>query len=101
MIPAAIPMITAELIVTKPAAGVMTTSPATMPEQNPSTLGCPRVIHSATAQANPAVAAASVVVANAFDAIPSAPSADPALKPYQPTQSMPVPIIHSTIECGG
>jgi hypothetical protein len=59
------------------------------------------VTHSATAQVNPAVAAASVVVAKALEAMASAPSAEPALKPYQPTQSMPVPTMQSTIECGG
>src|SRR5688572_18333723 len=93
-------MITDEEAETKPAQGVITTRPATMPEQKPRTEGFPFVIHSASAQMKPAVAAASVVVAKAFEAIASAPSAEPALKPYQPTQSMPVPIAHSTIECG-
>jgi hypothetical protein len=31
----------------------------------------------------------------------SAPAALPALNPYQPTQSIPVPIIHRTMLCGG
>src|SRR6476646_7308682 len=39
----------------------------------------------------PAMAAARVVVAKALEATPSAATAEPALKPYQPTQSMPVP----------
>src|SRR5689334_858151 len=94
-------MITADETLTKPAPGVITTRPATMPEQKPSTLGWPLTIHSATAQTKPATAAAIVVVANAFEAMASAPSAEPALKPYQPTQSMPVPTIQSTMECGG
>src|SRR5688572_8602135 len=94
-------MMTAEVELTKPQAGVMTTKPATMPEQKPSTLGLPRRIHSATAQTKPATAAARVVVVKALEAIASAPSAEPALNPYQPTQSMPVPTIQSTIECGG
>ncbi len=94
-------MIIAPLVVTKPQAGVMTTRPATMPEQKPRTLGLPRMIHSAMAQTKPAVAAASVVVVKALEAIASAPSAEPALKPYQPTQSMPVPTIQSTMLCGG
>src|SRR6478735_6506493 len=68
-------MITAEIAVTKPQAGVITTRPAT--------------------------AAARVVVVKALEAIASAPRAEPALKPYQPTQSMPVPTIQRTIECGG
>src|SRR5688500_17674576 len=99
--PARITMMTDELTDTNPAPGVITTKPATMPEQNPSTLGFPRAIHSTRAQTKPAVAAASVVVAKALDAIASAPSAEPALNPYQPTQSMPVPTIQSTMECGG
>ena len=36
----------------------------------------------------------------AFAAMPSAATALPALKPYQPTQSIPVPIIVSTRLCG-
>ena len=71
-----------------------------MPEQNPRTLGLPRVIHSIMGQTKPAVAAAKVVVVNALAAIASAPRAEPALKPYQPTQSMPVPTMHKVIECG-
>src|SRR6187401_3401646 len=94
--PASTPMITAEFAVTNPQAGVMTTRPATIPEQKPRTLGLPRRSHSAIAHVNPATAAARVVVVKAFDAIASAPSADPALKPYQPAQSMPVPTIQRT-----
>src|SRR5512145_1695161 len=100
-IPAATAMIIAPVGVTKPAAGVMTTSPATIPEQNPRTLGLPRRIHSAAAQTNPAVAAQSIVVVKALDAIASAPRAEPALNPNQPTYSMPVPTMQRTMECGG
>src|ERR1700757_1565566 len=78
----------------------MTTNPATTPEQNPSTLGLPRSTYSNIAQTNDATAGASVVVMNAFAAIPSAPSALPALNPYQPTQSIPEPTIQSTMLCG-
>src|SRR5688572_26007420 len=99
--PARTPMMTAEVAETKPAAGVMTTRPAKMPEQKPRTLGLPRVTHSIIAQTKPATAAASVVVVKALEAMASAPSAEPALKPYQPTQSMPVPTMQSTMECGG
>ena len=98
--PAKTPTRTAEVGVMKPQAGVTTTKPATMPEQNPRTLGLPRVIHSIIGQTKPAVAAAKVVVVKALAAMASAPSAEPALKPYQPTQSMPVPTMHKVIECG-
>ena len=46
------------------------------------------------------MAAASVVVMKACEATPSAATALPALKPYQPTHSMPVPIMVSTRLCG-
>ena len=46
------------------------------------------------------MAVASVVVVKALDAITSAPKAEPALKPYQPTHSMPVPMAHKTMLCG-
>src|SRR5580765_962269 len=94
--PAATPMISEPAGVTKPHAGVMTTSPATAPEQKPSTLGLPLSIHSAIGQTNEATAVARVVVVNALAAMTSAPTALPALKPYQPTQSMPVPTIQRT-----
>src|SRR5438067_13093475 len=86
---------------TKPQAGVMTTNPATAPEQKPRMLGLPLRMYSAPAQTNDATAVASVVVMNAFAAIPSAATALPALNPYQPTHSIPVPTMQSTIECGG
>src|SRR5215471_11201286 len=100
MIPAAIPMITAPLGATYPQAGVITTRPATAPEQKPSTLGLPRNAYSSMAHVNEATAVASVVVVNAFAAIPSGARALPALKPYQPTQSKPVPTMHNTMLCG-
>src|SRR5438034_8971629 len=78
----------------------MTTSPATAPEQNPSTLGLPRSAYSSMAQVNEATAVASVVLVNAFAAIPSGARALPALKPYQPTQSNPVPTMQSTMLWG-
>src|SRR6266404_4316386 len=87
--------------VTKPHAGVITTRPATAPEQKPSTLGLPRVIHSAIGHTKEATAVASVVVVNALAAITSAATALPALKPYQPTHSIPVPIMQRTMLCGG
>jgi polyisoprenoid-binding protein YceI len=55
-----------------------------MPEQKPSTLGLPRSEPFGRGPEKPATAAASVVVVKALAAMASAPSADPALKPYQP-----------------
>src|SRR5436190_23619049 len=94
-------MIIAPVTFTKPQAGVITTNPATAPEQKPRMLGLPLNSHSAIAQTNDATAVAIVVVMNALAATPSAATAEPALKPYQPTQSMPVPTIQSTMLCGG
>src|SRR5258706_261556 len=93
--PANTPMRTAPDALTNPAAGVITTRPATIPEQNPNTVGLPRVIHSRAGHVIPATAAERVVVMKAFAAMPSAATALPALKPYQPTQSMPVPTMVS------
>src|SRR3954454_19300138 len=93
-------MITALVGATKPAPGVMTTRPATAPEQKPSTVGLPRVTHSRSGQTLAATAVARVVVVKAFAAMPSEATALPALKPYQPTQSMPVPTMVSTRLCG-
>src|SRR4051812_27586339 len=98
--PASRPITTAPFAVTKPEPGVITTRPATTPEQNPSTVGLPRVTHSSAGHTAPATAAASVVATNALAEIPSAATALPALKPYQPTHSMPVPTAVSTRLCG-
>src|SRR5205807_285183 len=98
--PAATPTTTAPVGSTYPQAGVITTNPPTAPEQKPSTLGLPRRRYSSIAQVKEATAVASVVVVKAFAAMPSAPNALPALKPYQPTQSMPVPTMQSTMLCG-
>ena len=84
----------------KPQAGVTTTSPATAPEQKPKIDGLPRVIHSNAGQTKHATAVATVVVLNALAATPSAAKAEPALNPYQPTHSMPVPMAHSTMLWG-
>src|SRR5438552_17843374 len=97
--PAATPISTAPVGSTYPQAGVITTNPATAPEQNPSTLAFPRNTYSNIAQVKDATAVASVVVVNAFAAMPSAPSALPALKPYQPTQSIPAPTMQRTMLC--
>src|SRR6185369_17329128 len=83
---------------TKPAAGVITTRPATTPEPKPRALGLPEWIHSANIQVSPAAAGARVVVVKARPAKPPAASeqlgptmAEPALKPNQPNQSRPTP----------
>src|SRR5436190_15016380 len=101
MRPAQIPIITEPVTSTNPQAGVITTRPATAPEQNPRMLGLPRNAYSAIAHTNDATAVAMVVVVNAFAAMPSAATALPALNPYQPTQSIPVPTIQRTMLCGG
>src|ERR1051325_12207765 len=101
MMPAATPIATAPLGVTKPHAGVMTTRPATAPEQKPSTLGLPLVMYSNIAHTKDATAVAIVVVVKALAATPSAATAEPALKPYQPTQSIPVPMAQRAMLCGG
>src|SRR4030095_1316014 len=85
---------------TYPQAGVITTSPPTAPEQKPRTLGLPRSAYSRIAHLNEPTAGASVVLMTAFAAIPSGARALPALKPYQPTQSKPVPTMQSTMLCG-
>src|SRR5918998_530021 len=78
-------------IVTKPAAGVMATSPTTAPMQAPRAEGFLPIIQSKNIQPSIAVADAVLVVANAMAAVPLAASAEPALKPNQPNQSIPVP----------
>src|SRR4051812_4620380 len=94
-------MITEPVMSTNPQAGVMTTRPATAPEQKPRMLGLPRTTYSAMAHAKDATAVAIVVVVKALAAIPSAATALPALNPYHPTQSIPVPTIQRTMLCGG
>src|SRR5438477_6542415 len=86
---------------TKPHAGVITTKPATAPEQKPRMLGLPLTSHSVIGQTKEATAVAIVVVMKALAATPSAATALPALNPYQPTHSMPVPTMQSTMLCGG
>ena len=68
--------------VMKPHAGVTTTRPATAPEQKPSTLAFLRTMYSSTAHVAQATPVASVVVVKALAAMPSAATAEPALKPY-------------------
>ncbi len=85
-------MMMAEPGLTKPAAGVIETRPATAPVAAPSRVGLPPVAHSVNIQVRAAAAAAVLVVTNATAAKPSAASALPALKPNQPTHRMPAPV---------
>ena len=71
---------------------MIATRPATAPEIAPSTEGLPFAIHSANIQASAAAAVAICVTAIAMPARPPAPTAEPALKPNQPTHSSEAPI---------
>src|SRR5262249_61673379 len=94
-------MTRAPMGVTKPAAGVTATSPATAPEAAPSTVGLPRELHSVSIQPRAAAAAAVFVVVKACTASPLAASALPALNPNQPNQSRPAPITVRGRVCRG
>lgn len=86
--------------VTKPLAGVIVASPATAPEQRPKTDERPRIIRSRTPQVSRPASALKVVAVKALAAILSAATALPALNPYHPNHSMPVPTMHKTMLCG-
>src|SRR6185312_9084730 len=86
---------------TKPDAGVMATRPATAPEQIPITVGLPRCSHSTIIQVKPATAVAICVTVIAMPACMLAVTAEPALKPNQPTHSSEAPMKVSTMLCGG
>src|ERR671923_1139434 len=76
--------------VTKPAAGVIATSPTTAPVTIPSTLGL-LSFQLKNIQTIAAAAAAVFVVTSAFTAKPLADSALPPLNPNQPIHSRPAP----------
>ena len=94
------PMTKAPVTPTKPDAGVIATRPATAPEAMPSTDGLPLAIHSVNIHASAATAVASCVTTIAMPARPSAATAEPALKPNQPTHSSEAPISVSVRLCG-
>src|SRR6202008_4992247 len=94
-------MISADIGLTNPAAGVIAARPATAPEIAPSALGFPFRSHSAPLQPIAAAAPAKCVATNALVAIPPAASALPALNPNHPTHSKHAPIKLSTTLCGG
>src|SRR5580658_10149439 len=90
--PAATPMMIEAPGSTKPDAGVIATNPATAPDTQPSTEGLPLAIHSANIHPSAAAAVAIWVTVIAMPARPLAPTAEPALKPNQPTHSSDAPI---------
>src|SRR3569832_2467174 len=89
--PASKPITRPPMVPTKPAAGVFATRPATAPEAAPSIEGLPLAIHSPKVQETVAAAVASSVLMKASAADPLASSAEPALKPNQPTHSSETP----------
>src|SRR5690606_25061518 len=90
------PITSAPMGPTKPEAGVIATRPATAPDTRPKALGLPWLAHAKDIQVSAAAAAADSVTSIAMPATPSAATSEPALKPNQPTQSMPAPTIVMT-----
>src|SRR5688500_16966539 len=99
MTPAPRPIRIAAVGVTKPAAGVIATRPATAPIAAPSGLGVPLCIQPTVIQASAAIAAAVFVLMKAETARPLAANAEPALKPNQPNHSRPAPRIVIVASC--
>ena len=98
--PAMKPMIRPPPMPTLPAAGVMATRPATAPEAAPSIEALPRISASPMHQASTAAAVANSVLMKARAAKPLASSAEPALKPNQPTHSSEAPTMVRVRLCG-
>src|SRR5687767_6835511 len=99
--PEARPMTNAPGMPTLPAAGVIATRPATAPEAAPSMVGLPLNSASPRLQESTAQAVAMYVLRNASAAELPASSAEPALKPNQPTQRSEAPIMVSGRLCAG
>src|SRR6202051_5347984 len=99
--PAATPIAIDPTGPTKPDAGVMATRPATAPEQMPMTVGFPRMAHSTNIQVSAATAVAICVTVMAMPACIPAVTAEPALKPNQPTHNSEAPMNVKTTLCGG
>ena len=78
----------------------MVPRPATAPDRMPSTEGLPRLVHSIAIQVRAATAAEMWVLSMALPASSPDDSADPALKPNQPTHSSEVPTRVRTRLCG-
>src|SRR4051812_18234 len=100
MKPATKPMTIAPIRPTLPQAGVMATRPATAPEAAPSIEALPFMSASPMHHASTAADVAEKVLMNASTALLPASSAEPALKPNQPTHSSEAPTIVSVSECG-
>src|SRR5450755_2805141 len=98
--PAARPTTSAPSRPTLPQAGVIATSPATAPDAAPTIDALPLKSASARDQASTAHAVAEKVLMKASTAVPLASSAEPALKPNQPTHSSAAPTMVSVTECG-
>src|SRR6185295_17285824 len=99
--PAAIPITNAPGMPTLPAAGVIATRPATAPEAAPNMVGLPLKTASPRLQERTAQAVARKVLMKASAAKPFASSAEPALKPNQPTQRSAAPTIVRGRLCAG
>src|SRR6478609_7522253 len=84
-------MMTAVAGETYPAAGVIVARPATAPVSKPRNLGFLAARQSIAIQAMAANEAAISVLMKATAVVPSTRNSDPALNPYQPNQSSPVP----------
>src|SRR6516162_2533167 len=99
--PAAMPIQNEPIGPTNPEAGVMATKPATAPEQMPMTVGLPFRIHSTIIHVKAAVAVAVWVTSIAMPACRPAVTAEPALKPNQPTHRSEAPISVNTMLWAG
>ena len=85
---------------TSPEAGVIAAKPAIEPVTAPNTLAFPFLIFSAKDHTMVAVAADRCVTTSVWAASPLAANWLPALKPNQPTHSIPVPVTHNGKLCG-
>ena len=94
------PINTATNGVTKPADGVIETSPATIPVMLPSNVGFPNFTHSIIIQDNIAPTTAKLVVKNALTATELTLKALPVLNPSQPIQRKTAPINERGKLCG-
>src|SRR5438067_1724480 len=99
--PAATPIASEPTGPTKPDAGVIATRPATAPVQMPMTVGLPRTAHSTNIQVSAATAVAICVTVIAMPATTLLATAEPALKPNQPTHNSEAPMKVSTMLCPG
>src|SRR5215471_11294938 len=93
-------MITAVVGDTYPAAGVIVASPATAPVSKPRNLGFFSFNHAIISQVTAANDAATSVFRNAVAVTELALISLPALNPYHPNHSSPVPSATSGMLCG-